>query len=538
MPVRAPAERTPEPSPPARGPVAAPAALTRDGLLRLQRSAGNGSVVALLQRVTAAPPKADLAGLRKLLAAGDAHGAIAYMGRMEATDAGLALADPGLRSLAVEAFDDEEMAHAMYALKGASIVQKLNWMEAEGSSWKLVRPLLADPTVPEEQKRQVYSRNYLRSFFTDICDDDEMEEAVGLIGGRLQSQLNWMFVEGTNAEAVKRRIRAHGPTERVSLYRLDYIRDFFVDLVGDKGMAEMVDLIGGTLNDRLNWMAVEDTNFGAVSERIRAASDTDYKTVDATTRARLRDDLSKKEFAKVEAMLDRGVLTEQEFDSVREESHWEKKDYKDPKSKWYMETFGVDSKYAIERTRTALRVRVRIQFTGIKPSEAHLKLWRDGINTMWNGKFHVENPDGRKLPIVFDALFGAPDPHHKIELLAPVVDKGTGHLVKGRANAGQWYAGPNANSVTPEDTTNALSAAHEFGHLVGLADEYQLTKADYERIVGPAPAATEPAGGFDAHTIMGDKTGGVEARHMATFVAWMNKHLRAGEKPYVVKAGP
>ena len=43
----------------------------------------------------------------------------------------------------------------------------------------------------------------------------------------------------------------------------------------------MVDVIGGTLNDRLNWMAVEDTNYRAVADRIRKASDTDYKTVDA-----------------------------------------------------------------------------------------------------------------------------------------------------------------------------------------------------------------------------------------------------------------
>jgi hypothetical protein len=37
---------------------------------------------------------------------------------------------------------------------------------------------------------------------------------------------------------------------------------------------------------------------------------------------------------------------------------------------------------------------------------------------------------------------------------------------------------------------------------------------------------------------MGDKSGGVGARHMAAFATWANAHLRAGEKPYTVKAGP
>ena len=71
------------------------------------------------------------------------------MGRMEPDEAARALADAGLRSLAVKAFDDEEMAHAMYAHEGASILeQKLNWMYVEGSSWKLVKPLLDRPDGP------------------------------------------------------------------------------------------------------------------------------------------------------------------------------------------------------------------------------------------------------------------------------------------------------------------------------------------------------------------------------------------------------
>ena len=37
-----------------------------------------------------------------------------------------------------------------------------------------MRPLLADTSIPADQKTALYSHNDLRSEFTGICDDDEM----------------------------------------------------------------------------------------------------------------------------------------------------------------------------------------------------------------------------------------------------------------------------------------------------------------------------------------------------------------------------
>src|SRR4051812_28220628 len=114
-------------------------------LLALQRTAGNAAVGALLQRApaAAADPQAEAPGMvarRKLLSDGAANGAIAHMGGMSPNEAGWALGKEDPRSLAVKAFDDEEMAHAMYALRGGSLLQKLNWMVVEGASYKLVKP--------------------------------------------------------------------------------------------------------------------------------------------------------------------------------------------------------------------------------------------------------------------------------------------------------------------------------------------------------------------------------------------------------------
>ena len=59
---------------------------------------------------------------------------------------------------------------------------------------------------------------------------------------------------------------------------------------------------------------------------------------------------------------------------------------------------------------------------------------------------------------------------------------------KGRANAGTWYIA---------DTDAADTIAHEFGHLIGLRDEYQLHPGDFRAITGREPdvgSTVGPAG--------------------------------------------
>jgi hypothetical protein len=94
-------------------------------------------------------------------------------------------------------------------------------------------------------------------------------------------------------------------------------------------------------------------------------------------------------------------------------------------------------------------------------------------------------------------------------------------------------------------TTSGDTAAHEFGHMVGLEDEYRLTAADYRRLTGTAPpAGPAPAGGYTwtgpagAGSLMGTTAGPVEGRHLRPFVAWLNRHRRRGERPYRLVAGP
>jgi hypothetical protein len=577
-----------------------PPARAAGAILELQRSAGNAAVSALLARApTATATETPKAKLRRLLQDGDEEWAIAHLASVTAAEAGEILADPGLRALAVETFDDEEMGRAMQGLaKGVRLVQKLNWMEAEGSNLGLVWPLLIDKSVPEHEKTEVYERKYLRAFFIDICGDDEMAaivrvlggtleqkldwmlgegtnwkairplladpavdkaeklklyesreirnkiveeldhdqvlEAVGLLGGTLSQKLNWLYVNDTNWKTVKRLISDPklDPAEKLKLYEQDWARKLFVEVCGNAEMAEAVSILGGKPDQKLRWMIDEGTSADLVFALARATAQADLLTggLPRDIKVGLRSELSGKDYQRAEQMLTRGLLTWEEIDESRTESHYELKDEDDPTKGYKLEDFKVKSIYEMNYSRTELRVRVRIRLTGNKATPAHIAIWQNGIDAKWNRAFHVEND--RRIPIVFEPDWNGPSAHHSIELKDPPVE---------REDAAHWYAGPNANPGpgAAQDTTDANTAAHEFGHLIGLADEYNLTAGDYQKFTGTAPpAGPAPASGYSTTSVMANITGPVEGRHMRPFVDWLNRNRLPGEKPYRLVAGP
>ncbi len=194
-----------EPAPAVAAAAAPPARSSVARILALQRSAGNAAVTAYLAReeegATATVSAID--AWRELLDDGDEEGAITHAGQLSPDDATTALTDQTLRALAVSTFDDEEMSRAMLALQGGTLLQKLNWMSVEGSSLELVLPLITAATVPAEQKTELYERNYIRDLFVDMCSNEEMATVVGLLGGTLEQKLNWMLTEGADWAVVE-----------------------------------------------------------------------------------------------------------------------------------------------------------------------------------------------------------------------------------------------------------------------------------------------------------------------------------------------
>lgn len=155
----------------------------------------------------------------------------------------------------------------------------------------------------------------------------------------------------------------------------------------------------------------------------------------------------------------------------------------------------VDKDYFIEYTDNKLRIHSEIQFTlteGVSEEElVTLKsVWEMGIENLWNSKYEILKDNEYVIPILIDVTFDGPTFNHTV-----TVKPGAG-----RANEHEWYV-----------SDSGLVAAHEFGHMLGLFDEY----------VG---GATDPAGEIiDATSIMGSVEEGARpyARHYEGFRAWL-----------------
>ncbi len=389
--------------------------------------------------------------------------------------------------------------------------------------------------MPAEQKTELYERNYIRDLFVDMCSNEEMATVVGLLGGTLEQKLNWMLTEGADWAVVEPMLGAvtTPATEKTHLYGQNYMRDLFVDLLDNEQMAAAVRLLGGTVSQKLDWMIHEGTSgelvfpiigLAPASELFLTTPLPDYLDTG------LEAELSAADYRRARSMLTTGLMNSGEVDESQPESHYELVDEDDPSQGYELREFLVQGKYETVYTRSELRVKVRIGFTGVEAQPAHLAIWTNGIDAKWNNNFRVTN-DQRELPIVFEPVWGSSDEHHEIQLhLPPVV----------REDAANWYAGPGVITATgaTQDTTDANTAAHEFGHLVGLADEYNLTAADYEKFTGAAPTGAMPADGYDTTSVMAVISGPAEGRHMAPFIAWLNANRIPGEPAYRLVGTP
>lgn len=118
---------------------------------------------------------------------------------------------------------------------------------------------------------QVYSSGRCRRAAISAFGNEQMYRAVLAMNGDLHSGLSWMFIEGTNWDYMKAVIRA-ATRGHARVRDSAWMKIQFVSYLTDATMAEAVDEIGGPLVWKLRWMAAEGTNWGAVAEKLRAAS--------------------------------------------------------------------------------------------------------------------------------------------------------------------------------------------------------------------------------------------------------------------------
>ncbi len=133
-------------------------------------------------------------------------------------------------------------------------------------------------------------------------------------------------------------------------------------------------------------------------------------------------------------------------------------------------TYGLTSVFSWTLTPTAITVTVGFNFvppTALAPMPpAPLGTWMSFIKSTWNQFKAVDTADPKKsVDIVFNPIQST-DPSARTVKVMPG---------KGRSDAGQFF-------VVDPDIAGTVS--HEFGHMIGLQDEYQQTAADFRASTG------------------------------------------------------
>jgi hypothetical protein len=154
------------------------------------------------------------------------------------------------------------------------------------------------------------------------------------------------------------------------------------------------------------------------------------------------------------------------------------------------------SRYSWRLSANAIDVTAKVNFLGSAPNPQ----WQTHVATTWDTFKAVEDTSGNEMFISFHLVSGSgPDSHDVTVVPAPTT---------GRANAGKWFvADPNAASTIP----------HEFGHLIGLRDEYQQSAADYTQVTGHEAyvGAATATDGASANLVATEQRSAVTAKSSA-----------------------
>jgi peptidoglycan hydrolase-like protein with peptidoglycan-binding domain len=118
-----------------------------------------------------------------------------------------------------------------------------------------------------------------------------------------------------------------------------------------------------------------------------------------------------------------------------------------------------------------LVITVKINFTGEK-KHPKVAAWLQDITDVWNHYKAVEDGGIREYDIEFKPVVSSSG-HHKVKVRKP-----TKADPNPRSDSANWYV---------NDTRKGL-APHEFGHLVGLDDEYNRPEEQYAATTGQEPS--------------------------------------------------
>lgn len=154
---------------------------------------------------------------------------------------------------------------------------------------------------------------------------------------------------------------------------------------------------------------------------------------------------------------------------------------------------GLRAGYDWKLSKTALTVTVPINFRKKDGFvDAKINEWIADIKQIWSTfqAVNVTNPAAKPLDLEFQATRSSSG--HQVDVFQFDHSLAKADRPNSRSNSGTWYTIDPRRSMAP----------HEFGHLIGLADEYNRTEEHYVAVTGEEPGVGTPTG--DAATAAGD----------------------------------
>jgi hypothetical protein len=518
-------------------------------LLGLQQSAGNGAVVRYLQRIGAteeAPP----AGAAPAPAGGSpapapAPGAPAPEGSPGAVpQAQDAEVPPGLQASRLRELDelldhwnvDEDAVidllgymgpsdhNAVMARYKAKLVDCLNanemiravrnlhaplglaldWIDAAATvtrwiDYDEIRQLVTSAPQPQ---RDAIANDHYRAFFVKVCTNATMITALVDLGFPWDKARDWAREEGTDtldlARGLDRGGRLHVP-----------------------GLSDFLDAAAeGRSAARNHLRGLSDADLTALRGGNPVVSD-----IITDTFGRHASDVMR-------------ILNGEISHGTQETSTSEDLLAGPTTGPFTSMNFGGDHRFDVSYRRDAVVASVGVELEAVDDRARVLlpsakATWLTNIQNAWGSRFQLTNGQ-RTIPLRFDIS----------------LDHGTNHVnvhsgvwAWPNLNAGNWFA-PDTEQVPSQADAVAKAPIHEFGHLIGNADEYNRTAEHYVQVTGQAvtSAGTVPetdTAGTTRYTnslsLMGSGTT-IEPRHANSILDWVNRNLRSGEPQFSVVA--
>ena len=146
---------------------------------------------------------------------------------------------------------------------------------------------------------------------------------------------------------------------------------------------------------------------------------------------------------------------------------------------------GLRASYDWKLSKTALAVTVGITFQKKqKGVDGRIGQWLSDIREIWSTFKAVNQSDPKKKSVDLNFAAKSGGGNHTVQVFQFDKSLAKANRAQSRSNSGTWYTIDSRRSMAP----------HEFGHLLGLADEYNRVEEHYVKVTGEEPAVGDPSG--------------------------------------------